>query len=100
MQHGSLRIVPDAGAASRAAGLAAPAATSLAELGYEGSLETVQAAIVSAAERALEAAFQRSELADSELDAARMRCSEHAGDPLAAPAGLPGDTSRERMDGR
>jgi lipoate-protein ligase A len=100
LQHGSLRMRPDARDASRAAGLAAPAAISLAELGYEGDFGSVRAAIVSAAESALEVAFQRSELADSELDAARARCFEHAEAPLGPPAGVPGDASRERMDGR
>jgi lipoate-protein ligase A len=80
LQHGSLRMLPDAREASRAAGLAAPAAA--------------------AAESALDAAFQRSELADSELDSARERCFAHAEDPLGPPVGVPGDASRERMDGR
>jgi lipoate-protein ligase A len=100
LQHGSLRMLPDAREASRAAGLAAPAAASLAELGYAGDFDSVRAAIVSAAESALDAAFQRSELADSELDAARERCFAHAEDPLGPPVGVPGDASRERMDGR
>jgi hypothetical protein len=93
-------MLPDAREASRAAGLAAPAAASLAELGYAGDFDSVRAAIVSAAESALDAAFQRSELADSELDAARERCFAHAEDPLGPPVGVPGDASRERMDGR
>ncbi|UCE86705.1 MAG: hypothetical protein JSU66_02935 [Deltaproteobacteria bacterium] len=100
LQHGSLRVVPDAASAAGAAGLAADRATSLVEQGYEGGFEPLCRAIVRAAGTGLDAVFQGGPLAETERALARERCAAHALDPLAPPPGLPRDASRERMDDR
>jgi len=100
LQHGSIRVLPDAAEARAAAGLARGAATSLWELGIRHSLETVRGCLVEAFQAALGARFQGRELAAREREWAARRQSLHAEDPEFAPHGLPWASSRVPLAGR
>jgi lipoate-protein ligase A len=66
LQHGSLRLAPDAPEASRASGLGAAHATSLAELGAAIEPPTLREALVAGLASALAARFEVSDLTASE----------------------------------
>jgi lipoate-protein ligase A len=100
LQHGSIRVLPDAAEARAAAGLAAGAATSLRELGIRHSLETVRDRLVEAFEAALGARFQGRELAPGEREWAARRQCLHAEAPLFAPQGPSWTSSRVPLAGR
>lgn len=85
LQHGSIRLAPDPPAASAAAGLDPDAATSLAELGCDASLEALVEACVRAFADRLGARLETGALTPAEEAAARERTRAHPRDPLAAP---------------
>jgi lipoate-protein ligase A len=94
LQHGSLRLAPDAPAARGAAGLT-EGATSLRELGCEAAPEAVEAALVQAFAAALGACFARSDLRPDEVRAARQRPAEGPPSlflPLPAGGASPGES--------
>jgi lipoate-protein ligase A len=73
LQHGSLRLAPEAPALRLAAGLDGGRATSLAELGLAAAIDTVGDALLEGLASALEAELQPGELTPGELRAARGR---------------------------
>ncbi len=91
LQHGSLRLRPDPGAAREAAGLDTRVATSLAEIGCGASLEQVLGALRAAFEAALGGPLRPGRLSRVERD--------RAGDRGAAPAPRGGKAGREGAQG-
>jgi lipoate-protein ligase A len=89
LQHGSVRLSPEAPALRLAAGLDGGRATSLAELGLEAAIEGVGDALLEGLGSALEAEFQPAELSPSELRAARRR--------VALPLGAAQPRSQEAL---
>jgi len=83
LQHGSIRVCPDRASARRAAGLAGGAATSLRELAFEHSWETLGRACVAAFARVLSADFAPGSLDACERRIARDRVEAHRAAPLA-----------------
>jgi lipoate-protein ligase A len=75
LQHGSIRLESEPTPVREAAGLAPGTATSLQELGYEGSLEALLEAITAALGSSLEACFEAGALDPAERQAARARKS-------------------------
>jgi lipoate-protein ligase A len=71
LQHGSIRLAPDAAAARGAAGVRAAGATSLAELGIRASQHDLRAAFHQALAAALGCRFQRAQLDRGERARAR-----------------------------
>jgi lipoate-protein ligase A len=100
LQHGSIRVFPDAAEMRAAAGLADGAATSLRELGVRHSLETVRDRLVEAFGAALDARFQGGELEHREREQAARRQHLHAEDPEFASQGLSWASSRVPLAGR
>lgn len=97
LQHGSLRLGPDPLAARAAAGLAADAATSLAELGFALSAEQVRAACAGAFASVLPATLVEGSLDQVELVQARELVARHA-EGLDRP--IPWGISREPVADR
>jgi len=97
LQHGSLRLRPDALAARAAAGLSQDGATSLAELGFALDAEQVRAACTAAFARVLRARLFQGTLDRVELAQARELAARHAGG-LDGP--IPWGISREPVAGR
>jgi lipoate-protein ligase A len=73
LQHGSVRMSPEAPALRLAAGIDGGLATSLTELGLATPIETVEDALLEGLGSALEAEFRPSELTPGELGATRRR---------------------------
>jgi lipoate-protein ligase A len=76
LQHGSLRLAPDAPGVREAAGLGATDATSLAELGRAPEPRALREALQDALGRALEARFEPARLTPEEHTAAAARSLE------------------------
>jgi lipoate-protein ligase A len=85
LQHGSIRVYPDPAPVRAAAGLAAGVATSLRELAFEDSPQTLVEACVAAFSRVLDVRFEPGSLEAEEKKTARERVSAHRGDALAVP---------------
>lgn len=79
LQHGSVRLSPEAPALQLAAGIDGRRATSLAELGLEVAIEAVGDALLEGLSSALGAELQPGELTPAELRAARGRVSPPLG---------------------
>ena len=73
VQHGSLRLRPDAAPAARAAGLHAAGATSLLEEGWKGDEAALRRALVAAFSQALGGALQPGDLDPQERALAALR---------------------------
>ena len=71
LQHGSLRLAPDPPQAARAAGLEARGSTSLRELGWCGSLDSLRGALAEALGAALGCSLEAGDLSPGERRAAR-----------------------------
>lgn len=100
LQHGSIRVFPDAEEVRAAAGLARGAATSLRELGVHHSLETVRDRLVEAFEVALGARFEGRELTPREREWATRRQRLRAEDAEFASQALSWASSRVPPAGR
>ena len=85
LQHGSIRVSPDPAPVHAAAGLAAGVATSLRELTFEHSPETLAEACVAAFSRVLGLPFEPGSLEAGEEKIARERVFAHRLDPVAVP---------------
>ena len=85
LQHGSLRLRPDSDAATRAAGLAGPGATSLSEAGFRVAPEDLRAALVESFVSLLGVPVAAGPLSQAERDSAQARVERHARDCLARP---------------
>ena len=75
LQHGSVRLSPEAPALRWAAGIDGGLSTSLAQLGLRATIERVGDALLEGLGSALEAEFQPGELTPGELLAARRRAT-------------------------
>jgi lipoate-protein ligase A len=76
LQHGSIRLSPEPEPVRAAAGLVVGAATSLRELGFQGSLAALQDACVAALAEALDARFEPGALEPIERATARDRSAQ------------------------
>jgi lipoate-protein ligase A len=85
LQHGSIRFSPDPPAIRAAAGLAATAATSLGELGFAHSSQTLASVCVTGFSRLLGTEFEAGGLDAGERRIARERSAAHRADPLGVP---------------
>jgi lipoate-protein ligase A len=100
LQHGSIRLRPDAPGARDASSLAGGRATSLAELGAESAPEALQDACVKSFAEALGAVFETDSLTRSERNWAHRRLQSHPRDPGFAPAPHLWATSRQPIGSR
>jgi lipoate-protein ligase A len=97
LQHGSLRLRPDAPAARAAAGLRLEGATSLRELGFTLAPERVRDACIDAFARRLGARFEAGSLETAELAQAHELVKQYANrEEFPIPSGF----SREPFAGR
>ena len=87
LQHGSIRMGPDAEAVHRATGIDADVSATLAEQGIEASEAELRAALRSAFGEVLGAPIEPGELRKGELAQAHERVAAHRRDPLSAPRG-------------
>lgn len=79
LQHGSIRLETEPEAVRAAAGLVPGSATSLRELGFEGSSEPVEEALAEALGAALGANFEPASLDPVEVEAAGLRRLQPSG---------------------
>jgi lipoate-protein ligase A len=100
LQHGSIRVFPDPAPIRAAAGLDAGAATSLEELAFAHSLQTLREACCAAFSRALGVRFEPGSLEAGEERIARERGACHRRNPIAVPDFAPRGTSRVHLADR